>query len=188
MILKSRLDKRWTSSLSRMVRPKKSHARNVLYLGKRILRINATPHALATGFAIGIFASFSPALGLHIIMALTLAWIVGGNLIAAALGTAFANPMTIPMILAGEYEIGTLVFGGHDHIPLTLLEIGSKLSHLDFVGTWEPLFKPLLTGSLVLGALFGLVSYGCVLVFARTYAAARVERGLLRRLQHRTGR
>ena len=59
---------------ARLVRPQKSYLRSLRYFGKRILRIRATPHALALGSATGIFAAFSPALGLsHFLLALLLA-------------------------------------------------------------------------------------------------------------------
>jgi uncharacterized protein len=182
MIMKSRKEKGWLTGLQRMMWPKKSYLRSFRYYGKRILRIRATPKALAIGFSAGVFAAFSPALGLHILIAIALAWGLGGNVIAAALGTAAANPLTFPVMIAGEFKIGRLAFGGDDALPLPLHVIGTKLSHFDFAGTWEPLFKPLLAGSLVLGVVFAAISYVLVLSAANSFEARRHQRKLQREI------
>ncbi len=183
MILKSREEKGWLKSLRRTLWPKKSYMRSLRYFGKRILRIRATPHALAVGFSTGIFAAFSPALGLHIIIAIALAWGLGGNLIAAALGTAAANPITFPVMIASEFKIGQWLFGGIGDLPVSFHVIGAKLSHFDFAGTWIPLFKPLLAGSVLLGTIFAALSYPLVLFAARSFEARRLQRKLQRELQ-----
>lgn len=173
MILKSRKGTSWARELYRMVWPAKSYVRMFRYFGKRLQRIKATPHALAVGFATGIFAAFSPALGLHIVMAIILAWTLGGNLIAAALATAFANPLTYPLMIAGEYQVGQLVYGGQGKLSLNFSEIAIRVSHLDFSGMWEPLFRPVLTGSIVLGLLFAFASYSLIFYAAHAYQGAR---------------
>jgi uncharacterized protein (DUF2062 family) len=134
------------------------------------------------GFAAGIFAAFSPALGLHIVIAVALAWGLGGNFIAAALGTAAANPLTFPVMIAGEFKLGQSLFGGVGDLPVPFHTIGAKLSHFDFAGTWHPLFKPLLAGSMLLGTIFAALSYLMVLYAARSFEARRHERKLKREL------
>jgi uncharacterized protein len=180
LILQSRGKNGWLSALSRLVWPQKSYGRTLRYFGKRILRIRATPHALAAGFATGIFAAFSPALGLHILIAIALAWGLGGNLIAAALGTAAANPLTFPVIIAGEYKVGQLVFGGTNELPLSLPVIGAKLAHLDFSGIWVPVLKPLLAGSFVLGTAFAAIAYVSLFYAATSMAKQQQYRKTLR--------
>lgn len=175
MILDSRHHKGWQKAVQRMLWPRKSYVRSLRYFVKRVLRIRATPHALAAGFAAGIFAAFSPALGLHILLALVLAWGLGGNLIAAAIGTAAANPLTFPLMMAGELKIGHVVFGGTD-IRLPLHVIGAKLAHFDFAGMWNPVLKPLLAGSLVLGAFFALLAYLVMLYSASAVDQRRKDR------------
>lgn len=183
MILQSRDKNGWLPALSRLVWPQKSYGRTLRYFGKRILRIRATPHALAAGFATGIFAAFSPALGLHILIAIALAWGLGGNLIAAALGTAAANPLTFPVMIAGEYKVGQLVFGGTYELPLSLPVIGAKLAHLDFSGIWEPVIKPLLAGSFVLGTVFAALAYVSLFYASSTLAKQRQHRKTQREVQ-----
>lgn len=176
MILNSRHKKGWINGLKRLLWPSKSYFRSLQYFGKRVLRIRATPHALAAGFAAGVFASFSPALGLHVVIALLLAWGLGGNLIAAALGTTAANPLTIPFMFAGDYKVGTTFFGGAGDAQLSLHVISEKIMHLDIGSMWQPVLKPLLAGSVLLGATFAVVTYVVVHYAASVFEARRLER------------
>ncbi len=59
---------------------------------KRVLRLRATPHAIAAGVAAGVFATFTPLLGFHFAMAFVIAYLVRGSLPAAALGASSAIP------------------------------------------------------------------------------------------------
>src|SRR5690606_12123881 len=84
------------------------------YVAKRVLRLSASPHAIAAGFAAGVFASITPFVGLHFFLAGVIAWVTGGNLVASALGTAFGNPITFPLIWAGTYRLGRWILGLRD--------------------------------------------------------------------------
>lgn len=76
--------------------PRSSFSRSPQYFSKRILRLNATPHAVAAGVAAGVFASFFP-VGFHFAIAAVLCGLIAGNLAAAALGAVvFGNPLTFP--------------------------------------------------------------------------------------------
>ena len=87
--------------------PRRSLGRSAQYFWKRILRLSASPHAIAAGVAAGAFAAFLPFLGLHILIAAGLAWVLRGNVLAAALGTAaVGNPLSYPLIWAATYAGG----------------------------------------------------------------------------------
>ena len=175
MILRSRERKGRANALRRLFRPQKGYVRTLKYWAKRFLRIRATPHALALGAAIGVFAAFSPALGVHFIFALALAFLLGGNLVAAGLGTAAANPLTFPLMIAGDYEVGHLLVGGsHDQLPFH--EVMARITHFEFSGMWDQLIKPLFAGSLVIGILFALAVYGIIYFAAKAYEAAKDEK------------
>jgi uncharacterized protein len=175
MILGSRTRKGRAAGLRRLVRPQKGHRRTLKYWSKRFLRIRATAHALALGAAIGVFAAFSPALGAHFVFALALAFLLGGNMVAAGLGTTAANPLTFPLMIAGDYEVGQLIVGG-PHQQLALNEVMARLSHFQFAGMWDQLVKPLFAGSFVLGAGFALAVYCCVYCPAKAYEAAKHQK------------
>ena len=56
--------------------PRRSFTRSVQYLVKRVLRLTATPHAIAAGVAAGVFASWMPFLGFHFVIAAALAFVL----------------------------------------------------------------------------------------------------------------
>lgn len=140
--------------------PRRSFGRSFQYLVKRVLRLTATPHAIAAGVAAGVFASWTPLLGFHFVLAFALAYILAGNMVAAALGTAFGNPISFPFIWALTLKLGNLLVGvpadsSHRHVDLQ-----SLLRHLDLGQLWEPVLKPMLIGSLPPAVFSGIVFYG----------------------------
>lgn len=163
--------------------PRHSFARSARYFSKRVLRLTASPHAIALGFAAGAFASFTPFIGLHFILSFVIAFIIGGNMIAAALGTAVGNPLTFPLIWATTYKVGTLIAYGEaktlstgdmsQHLGGSLLE-----KSLDAI---LPLIKPMVIGSVPLGLVAGFVFYFIVLYSVRAYQRARRHRLEMRR-------
>ena len=118
--------------------PRRSLSRSLQYFWKRILRLRATPHAIAAGVAAGAFAAFLPFLGLHVLIAAGLAWVLRGNMIAAALGTAaVGNPLSYPLIWAATYAGGASCCI-RTRRPSAPMHIGSQLRHMDFAALWHP--------------------------------------------------
>ncbi|MEO1399345.1 MAG: DUF2062 domain-containing protein, partial [Pseudomonadota bacterium] len=111
MLLKRRKPAGFLEILRVSLWPRRSWVRSGRYVTKRILRLTASPHAIAAGVAVGAFTSFTPFMGLHFLLAAVLAWVLRGNLIASALGTFFGNPLTFPFIWAGAYKAGHFVLG-----------------------------------------------------------------------------
>lgn len=142
-----------------LIWPRRSFWRSAQYFTKRILRLTATPHAIAAGVAAGVFASFTPFLGFHFFIAALLAWCLGGNLVASAIGTAVGNPLTFPLIWGATYETGRLILLGGEQAQLAPVHIGRMLRHLEFSQLWQPLIKPMTVGSLPLGLLFAVAFY-----------------------------
>ncbi|AQS41937.1 MAG: Hypothetical protein BHV28_12520 [Candidatus Tokpelaia hoelldobleri] len=146
--------------------PRRSFARSLRYLGKRILRMQASPHAIALGLAIGIFAAFTPLYGFHIILAMVIAWLFSGSVASAAIGTMIANPLTIPLIFSATYALGRTIAGiGADVEPLPFDEFFVLFVDHDFTRLWDALLQ-LLIGSAVLGGVVAALSY--VLAFKAT--------------------
>lgn len=141
------------------------------YFTKRILRLSASPHAIAAGVAAGVLASSTPFLGLHFIIGFLIAFLIGGNMIAAALGTFFGNPLTFPFIWASTFEIGTQILGV-ENITLDSEDIANQLLTKSF-DSLIPIFKPMLVGAVPLGAGLSLLSYVLVFSAVRTYQRRR---------------
>ncbi len=91
--------------------PRAGWKRATEYIFHRIARLNGTTHSIAAGVASGVAVSFTPFLGLHFLMGFVLAFIVRGNMIAAAIGTAIGNPWTFPFIFALTGQIGGSILG-----------------------------------------------------------------------------
>ncbi len=154
--------------------PRRSWLRSFRYYAKRVMRLSGTPHAIAAGVAAGVFASFTPFIGLHFILGFFIAFLVGGNLIAAAFGTAFGNPLTFPFIWAATHRVGSLVLGRH----------GAGGAAIDVPADWAersfdalaPIIGPMVVGSVPLGVPAALAFYIGVLYSVRGFQKMRRER------------
>ncbi len=81
------------------------------YLRHRLGRMAGSPHSIAVGLACGAAFSFTPLVGVHILGAVLLAWILRGSIVASVIGTAIGNPWTFPLIWAWLYVSGSWVLG-----------------------------------------------------------------------------
>jgi uncharacterized protein (DUF2062 family) len=83
-------------------------------MAHRLRRLPGTPESIAAGFACGVAISFTPFIGLHFVLAAAIAWIIGGNIIASAVGTAVGNPWSFPFIWAWIFSLGRWLMGMAD--------------------------------------------------------------------------
>lgn len=163
-----------------MLWPRRSFGRSMQYFFKRVLRVNATPYAIAIGVACGAFASFTPLIGLHFFLAFALAYILRGNLIAAAIGTAVGNPLTFPFIWAFTFRVGRIMLGvpvHHEAEPQ--LDVPSDYTVEAISGFFErtwPVIKPMLVGSVPLGLTAAVACYAITYVTVFGYQRARAAR------------
>lgn len=140
-----------------------------------LLHIDDTPERTAAAYALGIFFGFSPFLGLHTVLGIALAFLLGLNRVAVLLGV-YSN---LPWILAPYYTFATM--GGalltRTQLPVGFRERLSELTHLGvmdgalfkYVGTLlEPLLWPYAVGSTVGAVLMAAVAYPLALAFVRT--------------------
>lgn len=160
--------------------PRRSWTRSSRYVVFRLRRLSDTPHAVALGFAIGVFTAATPFLGTHMVMAVLLAWVIGGSVVAALLGTFFGNPLTYPLLWYSTYEVGNLMLGGKADEPRIDLSGGIFQSSLDQL--W-PILKPMTLGSVPVGLALAALSYVLVWPMVEAYKHRR-----RRQLQLRSGR
>jgi uncharacterized protein (DUF2062 family) len=71
---------------------------------EQLLHTHDTPHRTAGAYALGVFLGFSPVLGLHTVLGLALAFLLGLNRVAVILGV-YSN---LPWILPAYYTVATL--------------------------------------------------------------------------------
>lgn len=130
-----------------------------------------------------------PFMGFHFILSATLAWLLRGSIIAAAIGTVVGNPWTFPFIWVGTYEFGKVLIGA-DHAvvgeqPFLRMFKGlfESIRTIDvdlFVDQVMPTLVPMLAGSIPVSIAVGVASYFLVLKPIRAVHKLRQERNLAR--------
>jgi len=176
MLFRRRQPETFRQKLRGALWPRRSWRRSARYMQHRILRLRATPHAIAAGIAAGVFSTFTPFIGFHFIIAFAVAWLIRGSLAGAALGCLLGNPVTFPIIWASTYELGRYVLASETPDGQAPTAIGPALLHGDFAAVWTPYVKPMLVGSLPLGLAFAALTYVVVLFMARSFQESRHRR------------
>ena len=119
--------------------------------GYKVIRIKDFPESVAIGLAWGAAVSFTPILGLHLIVCYLGTWIMRGNIIAATVGTIIGNPWTFPLFFYMDYKIGILFYKEN----IVNYEFKVKFLFENF----ESLFIPTLIGSIPVAILVWLITY-----------------------------
>lgn len=176
MLFRRKKPASWPQRVRQFVWPRKGALRGFRYLGLRIVRLSSSPHSIAVGVAAGAASSATPFIGFHILLALAVAYVLSGNLIAAGIATALANPLTIPFILVATYEIGVMMMGVGEAQALSGQQMLHMLTHLEISQLWKPLLQPMILGSLPLSAVCATVFYVGALFAARLFQARRRAR------------
>ena len=101
----------WAARARDFLWPRRGWRRAGTYVFHRVRRLPGSPYSIAAGFACGAAMSFTPYIGFHFFGAALLAWVIGGSLMASAIGTAVGNPWTFPFIWAGIYRLGCWMLG-----------------------------------------------------------------------------
>jgi len=145
-----------------MIWPRRSWERSLKYVGLRLLRVRATPHQLALGCAIGVFAAITPLVGFQMLLAGALAILLRASFAAAMLGTFFGNPLTWAAVWPVTYAIGAMMLGlpaslGDIEIREQLGQLGAAIGQLspDMIRAagevvW-PFVKPMMLGTVPVG-------------------------------------
>jgi uncharacterized protein (DUF2062 family) len=179
MLFRRRMPPNRIERLRTAVWPSNGWSRSIQYFTKRVLRLAGSPHAIAFGFAAGVFASWTPFIGLHMVMGVALAFVFGGNFVAAALGTVVGNPFTYPFMWWSSFTLGSRLL---DSSPerVRFSEIADGLAHQPLANL-VPVLKPMTIGSLPLGIASAIVAYVIVLFAVQAYQSARRHRLAARR-------
>ena len=139
-----------------------------------LLHVNDTPERTAAAFALGCFVGFSPFLGLHTIIALTLAFVFDLNRVAALLGV-YSN---LPWIIGGYYVFTTMLGAAitrvrlppdfeHRLVALFQLSLRSQEFWSQLVTLLRPLLMPYLVGSMIGCTIVAAIAYPLALAFVR---------------------
>jgi uncharacterized protein len=139
---------------------------------RHFLAMDDTPERIAFGFAVGVFISFSPLLGLHTVLGFFIAIAFGLNRPAVFTGLWVNNPWTLFPIYSAATYVGRKLIG-LPAISIPDLHF-SALWHREFwVQLASPLFKSLLLGSTIFAFVAGALAYVIVLLWVRRIKASR---------------
>ena len=156
-------------------------ARLSRYTFLRIVRIKAPAESIAMGLAVGVFAGAMPFLSLQMAIAVFLAFLLRGNVIAAALGTWWTNPFNWAIVFPLLYMLGKVF------VPGVIAHLGmSELIHLPFLDLLQRGWKWLLIttlGGFIVGIPMAIVTYFVTLRAVRLYHDRRAKLRLERRRQ-----
>lgn len=135
---------------------------------KKILSLDAHPGHISTGFAVGVFISFTPFFGLHTPLAIALAFIFRLNKVTCITGAWINTPLTIVPVLVASYNLGRFLLGKpHKELVLKTLDWH----------TLQPYAKSILLGTSIIGFVAAVASYficyWLVTFFRRKDAALR---------------
>ena len=117
---------------------------------KTILSLDSHPGHISTGFAVGVFISFTPFFGMHTPMAIALAFLFRLNKLTCITGAWVNTPLTILPVLAASYKLGRVLQGK----PVKELNVQG----LDWA-VLKPHAKSLLLGSSVIGFVAAVAGY-----------------------------
>jgi len=133
-------------------------------------------HSVSGAFFVGIFTAFLPILG-QMPTAALLALTCRVNLPIAIALVWISNPITMPAIFYGSYELGHWVLGG------PAVEFTLQLSWEWFHNEFPKLWQPLLCGSLIVGVTGGIIGYLSMQGFWRWHVIRNWEKRKLKRLE-----
>ncbi len=155
--------------------PRRSWLRSGKYLSKRLIRIAGTPHNIALGCAIGAWVSFTPFVGLHFLISFAIAFVLGGNLLASALGTSIGNPLSFPFIWALTFKSGALMLG----LPsseFTIDAFKEQIATQSWISIWPSMIKPMAIGAIPAGFPVAIALYFIVRLCVGHYQNRRRAR------------
>ncbi len=184
MLFDRRIPPTFTEQLRVLVWPRESWERSLRHIALRLLRVRATPHQLALGCAIGVFAAITPLVGLQMALAGLIALLLRASFTAAMLGTFFGNPIVWAVIWPATYATGSYLLGvpgGLDQAALaaqydilwqSVRTLSSDMVSAAFAILW-PIVKPMLVGSIPVGLAISSAFYYVTKRAAMAYQARR---------------
>lgn len=174
MLFRPRHKPTFLSNLRSWVWPRSGWKRAGIYVWHRLARLPGTPHSIAAGFASGVAISFTPFLGLHILMACGIVYLVRGNYLAAVIGTVVGNPWTFPLFFALTGALGAAIMGVDVVAEVPVWDWDAIfMSPLDYFSRFLPLVFPLIVGGIPIAIAVWFFVYLVFKTLVTRYRARR---------------
>jgi hypothetical protein len=116
--------------------------------------------------------------GFHFVLSFALAFLIGGNLLSAAFGTAVGNPLTFPVFVTANMKLGNFILGSKEVV--TQADIEGRFWSNSFSDLYEQLLT-LFVGGIPLGLLSAAAAYVVVRLAVAGYQDNRQKRLARRR-------
>jgi uncharacterized protein len=136
------------------------------FIVHRVLHVDDPPHRLALGVALGIFVTFTPTVGVQMLVVVFLAWLLGANKAVGVPLVWLSNPVTFVPIYYPCYVVGRLILG---RPPIGAgwrwwMEFADPPAGWSTAVAfyWEKIWVialPLWVGCLVVGSILGYLTY-----------------------------
>lgn len=173
MLFKRRKKLSWLTRQRAFWAPRKGWDRPYSYMYHRMKRLPASPHAIGAGIAAGIWVSFTPYIGFHLLLAMLVTLVLRGNLAAMIIGSVVGNPITFPIFWAMAYFLGAAIMGHANPNPILLQ--GDVTWRTITENPFEVLL-PMSIGGNILGLVAGIASYYVVRSLVSSYQKHRRAR------------
>lgn len=151
---------------------------------ERFLKIRGEPKQIALGFALGLFLGMTPALGLHMVIAIFFATLFKWNKISAALAVWITNPHTAPVIYSITYMLGARVMGLRKSYEPTSEEVTSSV-FIDMLKKTPEIFAAMTIGGIIIGLPLSLIGGYIAYTTITRYQADLKKKLTQQRLKHK---
>lgn len=200
-MFKRRKPRSYSQIATEMIYPRGGWLRAGQYVLYRLRRLPDQPHKIGRGVAAGVFISFTPLHGFHFLAAAAIAWVIGGNFLAALLATFVGNPVTFPFIAYASTKLGREILGTHGRLSAKKIfnefadasmqvwhnisaMFGPDTAHWDRLNSFfHDIYLPYMVGGAILGIIAGVIAHYLTVPVIRAYhrrrarkLAARIER------------
>ncbi|MEI6034041.1 MAG: DUF2062 domain-containing protein [Verrucomicrobiae bacterium] len=134
-------------------------------LGRKLLELRDTPHAIAGGVAIGVFIGFTPLFFVKTLLCLCLAYLFRCSKIAAVIAVSLHDVVTPfwPVLLKVEYDMGAAILSRIHEAPAALSMHHLSISELMKWTTFLTFGVPMLIGSIFISAPTAAIAYAVML-------------------------
>ena len=193
-MFKRRKPRSYSQMATEMIYPRGGWLRASQYVLHRVRRLPDQPHRIGRGVAAGTFISFTPLHGFHFLAAAGIAWVIGGNILAALLATFVGNPITFPFIAYAATWLGREILGTHGVLSPKMIFgefadataqlwhnlgaiFGPTEAHWDQLGSFfNDVFLPYLVGGVILGTIAGVIAHYMTVPVIRAYHRRRARK------------
>lgn len=173
-MFKRRKQRSFVEQAREWVWPRAGWNRLLLYYRHRLVRLPDSSYRIAAGLACGAAISFTPFIGLHVVLAMALAFAMRANVVAAIIGTIVGNPWTFPLIWALTYWMGATAMGSDAALVLTDV-IDTELLFFSPLEALKPVLLPMIIGGVPLAVLVWWLVYWPTHQVVGRYKAQRLK-------------